>query len=540
MIPYVKDLNYKNNTKYKVLILSNRLALKCQIENRLNDPEHIDSVEENDVSRGELVDVMTYQSLLRREGTLEWDQKNSPSRYIYVICDEAHFFTSDAAFNPYTSEILLAIVKLFKDAIKVYMSATPYECLEYIHEYEYKQDYLRHDSNQEKMKYERIAFYHFKRDYSYLDVKAYSQISELFGEIVESVTNKKENWLIFIDDRDKCERVKERLEEFAEDKGVNLVFEDKNTREKIEQVFAVNASSKRDPTYMSIVKNEKLDKNTHVLITTSVLDNGVNLTGIQNIVVSDMSKVKCLQMVGRARVDNSDDSDDRKTLYIKRFGIDEPEKRIKDIERQEDAYHKHDLTHNHQDKKNEYLFLHKYYDGNEGDWQNAKHWFGRPIKEPNKLYVNEIARSMLPELKKQYKHIFNEISEEAQSSEKLQDDGRTVGQKYLEYQLSWFGKEYCVDNDITYADKDKKKKEFVAFIESHVGIEISKEEQEAFRKQFTVLHDAAFGRADPNKLRIYGIKKMNSLLEDNDLCYEIISESSNWKVCKIDTTSEDD
>ena len=27
---------------------------------------------------------------------------------------------------------------------------------------------------------------------------------------------------------------------------------------------------------------------------------------------------------------------------------------------------------------------------------------------------------------------------------------------------------------------------------------------------------------------------MNSLLEDNNLCYEIIGESSNWKVCKTD------
>ena len=53
---------------------------------------------------------------------------------------------------------------------------------------------------------------------------------------------------------------------------------------------------------MSIIKDEKLGRDTYVLITTSVLDNGVNLTDINNIVVSDMSKVKCLQMVGRARV----------------------------------------------------------------------------------------------------------------------------------------------------------------------------------------------------------------------------------------------
>ena len=74
-----------------------------------------------------------------------------------------------------------------------------------------------------------------------------------------------------------------------------------------------------------MVLNERLDKNTFVLITTSVLDNGVNLTGINNIVVSDMERVKCLQMLGRARVS---DADDRKTLYVQRFDCPYVQKRI--------------------------------------------------------------------------------------------------------------------------------------------------------------------------------------------------------------------
>lgn len=548
LIPYVRDLNYKNLTEYKVLILSNRLALKRQIENRLKGFEDTDSEETAIYSYGEFADVMTYQSLLRRKKYLEKGQKDKTSRYIYVICDEAHFFTSDAMFNPYTSEILLSIIRLFKNAVRVYMSATPYECLEYIDKYEQKQDDLQHNSIQEKMKYKPIVFYHFRRDYSYLDVKAYSQIDELFGEIVESVTNKKENWLIFIDDREKCENVKKRLEEFAVENNVALSYKSKESGEKIEQVFAVDASSKRNPTYMSIVKNEKLNDNIHVLITTSVLDNGVNLTGIHNIVVSDMSKVKCLQMVGRARVDNSGD---RKTLYIKRFGIDEPDKRIKDIERQKYAYHKHDLpTNSHKPMKKEYEFHHKYYDGNEGDWQNAKHWFGRLPEEPNKLYINEIARSMLPELNEQYEHIRSEISEEAQLNDKLQGDGRIVGQKYLEYQFSWFGKEYCEDNDITYADKDKKKKAFIAFLESYVGIEIDKKAQSDFKNEFTELYNAVFGWADPNK-RIYAKDKMNTLFKERELSYEVISVTKKgdpkndkpretvWQIRKTDTVSED-
>ena len=46
------------------------------------------------------------------------------------------------------------------------------------------------------MIFERIVFYHFKRDYSYLDVRYYSSNQELTDIIVNSDD---ERWLIFID-----------------------------------------------------------------------------------------------------------------------------------------------------------------------------------------------------------------------------------------------------------------------------------------------------------------------------------------------------
>lgn len=107
-------------------------------------------------------------------------------------------------------------------------------------------------------------------------------------------------------------------------------------------MFAVDADSKKDPIYQQILNAEKLNKDTYILISTSVLDNGINLTGIKNIVVSDMIKEKCLQMLGRARVS---EANDHKTLYIKRFSADEVDKRIKSLMRQQDAYHKYDLAY---------------------------------------------------------------------------------------------------------------------------------------------------------------------------------------------------
>ena len=37
----------------------------------------------------------------------------------------------------------------------------------------------------------------------------------------------------------------------------------------------------------------------------------------------------------------------------------------------------------------------------------------------------------------------------------------------MEYQLSWLGKKYCEDDDITYADKEKAQKEFIEFLEPY-------------------------------------------------------------------------
>ena len=194
LLPYVKELNRKKHTDQKVLILSNRIALRLQTENRIKNNGQ--DVEQDTIySYGDCVDVISYQSILNRVDELNRIQERKTSRYIFVICDVAHFFTSDAMFNPDTDKILDAIVRTFKDAIRIYMSATPYECIDYIQEYESKY------SAQPK----QGVFYHFKRDYSYLDVRYYSSNQELTDIIVNSDD---ERWLIFIDNTNECERLK--------------------------------------------------------------------------------------------------------------------------------------------------------------------------------------------------------------------------------------------------------------------------------------------------------------------------------------------
>ncbi len=564
LIPYVRELNYKEKTSYKILIFSNRLALKQQINYRIDGNTDLDNEEENSEEGQiypykEVAEVMTYQSLMRKEGYL----KKVHSKYIYVICDEAHFFTSDAMFNPHTHKILERIVRLFQNAVRVYMSATPYECLEYITKCEEEEqkrlNLKKYGEDQSKWKIGTMVFYHFKRDYSYLDVKTYSSINELYDEIVESVGKRREKWLIFIDDKEKCVKVKTELEKISDDKKYLLMIEEKKDEEnaendknkvekkKIEKVYVVDADRKKEPIYQEIVKNERLNKDTYVLISTSVLDNGINLKGINNIVVSDMEKSKCLQMAGRARVCKVGE---HKTLYIKRFSNGEVDKRITNLMKQQDAYHSYELAYGEYSNARVkggyrgwgYQFLNKYYNGKVEDWEDAKHWFGRPfINATTELYLNEIAKSLVEKLIPQYQYIFDEMEEE-KNEQQNQESEKCMGQKYLEYQLSWFGKKYCVDDDITFVDKEKSKKEFLAFLEVYAesGKEIVDTGKDSpFRKEFTKLSDFTFGRKDPNKKRIYSITKINSILEEENINYKVVSESSYWLVMKYNWEIED-
>jgi hypothetical protein len=508
LLPYVRELNISKKTKHKVLIISNRIALKRQIENRIkgNDDQNDEDEDGKIYYYGEYADVLMYQGILKNIPRLKkiQEKENRTSRYIYVICDEAHFFTSDAMFNPYTDRILSAMVDIFKNAIRVYMTATPYDCLKFIEEYENKNNNKIYPS----------ILYHFNRDYSYLSITCYSEIDELFGRIVKSVNENKEKWLIFIDDKEKCRTVKEKLKEYGKEKGLPMIVEDKtSTKEKI---LVVDTYSKRDEGCREIVLKEELNEHTYVLISTSVLDNGVNLNGIHNIVISDISKVKSLQMVGRARVK---DANDKKTLYIKRFDEKYVERRLDGFEEQRNTYHDYDTA------GISYSLLMKYYNDKTKNWENAKHWFRRDKNKPNELYPNEIARSLAEKSVLKYKSILEEMR-------KTDDGQKYTGQRYLEYQMSWFGKKYDEENDITVTGDNKAKEKFTGFLESYVGKKLLKEndnrekEQEKFCKEFTRLCDEAFGRQDKNKDRMYSLDKMNKILKNYNVPYEVKSDRS--------------
>lgn len=412
-------------------------------------------------------------------------------------------------FNPHTEKTLEAIVNIFKDAIRVYMTATPYECFPYI---------ISKESQAEK--YLPGVLYHFKRDYRYLKTKTFSEEMELKDIIVNSVLNNNEKWLIFIDNKKQALALKNLLE-----------YKDGEPTALKGKVLAISAESKdKDKKYQEMIVNERFHKDINVVITTSVVDNGVNFRDIENVVITDLNRTKCIQMVGRVRVDKKSKS--KVTLYIKRHDETYISKRLKSIGVQQDAYHDYDMKS--EATNYAYEFLGKYYNDEENDWNNAKHWFGRDKKDPDKLYPNGIARSLVDKQERIYESILKEMEET--------DKGKKVtGQKYLEFQLSWFGKKYSKKNDITLNGyKNNSHLSFEKWVHDEwLDKEIPKETLKDFGKTFFDKYHPIFGYctkkqgfgSDDNRGKNvlknagYGIRRINEIFQVRKMPFEIIENN---------------
>lgn len=508
---YIRELNHLNKTDYRVLIFSNRRALTEQARNRLEKG----ITEDDDIyyNYKEYVDVMPYHSLLNKAEYLKRFQQGK-SKYLFVICDEVHYFVSDAAFNPDTEKILEAIVDIFQDAIRVYMTATPYECLKHIWKKESQRD-----------KYIPGVIYHFKRDYRYLNTKYFSdEDTELKDIILDSVINNNEKWLIFIDNKKQGANFKRLLED---NDGVPTALKGK--------VMAVDADSKyKDKQYQEMIVTENFGKGINVVIGTSVIDNGINFRNIQNVVITDTDRIKCLQMVGRARVDKDPVTKaplSKVTLYIKRHTANFISKRLKGISIQQDAYHDFDMAAEGRNFKWE--FLDKYKDNEQDDWEKSKHLFGRYKDDPDKLYHNEIARLLANKQVLIYESILQEM-------EKSDKGKKVTGQKYLEFQLSWFGKKYSKKNDITLNGyKTDGQLGFEKWVQAKwLDKKILKETQKDFGKQFFANYNPIFGlctkkqgfSSDDNRSETgpktagYSIKRIKEIFQIKNMPFEIIED----------------
>ena len=353
----VYEANVRNHSNDKILLLSNRVALNRQSKYQyaqylyeLTGQEYYTDILDKKTSIDEInilkdfgvITICSYQQLYE-------DNLLDNREYKYVICDECHFFTSDAKFNISTAEILQYIVSKSQNSIRIYMTATletVFEAIiraemqwidnkfielekeadrrrpDVIGQFNIQQTYSNPDDvisninrnidnrlNQLKANiHMTIHFYYMSRNYDYIEeIYSYNNHEEL----AEIINASKDKWLIFVP----------KLPSTRSDDALNKLH--KETVQLSRNMISTDENAEK--VYDELTESETF--NVNVLITTSLLDNGINIRDkkLKNVVIEVFDRTEFIQMLGRVRVG----SNDKIRLYIREYSTDELKKFLK-------------------------------------------------------------------------------------------------------------------------------------------------------------------------------------------------------------------
>lgn len=288
-----------------------------------------------------LLHPFTYQQI-EQNGAGAEKAKQYLRQCRYIVCDEAHYFITDALFNPTTQKSFDFITSLYKSATLIFVSATLDQVRPLIKKHImdlYNKEWEEwNDNNRDKWWYHedghkrglsgaakkylknkkaiiegdvyvptkpQIREYQFYRNISEnLEVWYFKEINELIHTIQDRVYPGK--WLIFVSSKKTGKELRDNLKECT------------NGKKKIVYVDADYDSSSNDDNCQDETKKAKIEmKNIRknglfscdILISTSVLDTGINITDpeVKNIVLFSDDEDSFKQLLGRKRFLSEDE-----------------------------------------------------------------------------------------------------------------------------------------------------------------------------------------------------------------------------------------
>lgn len=364
LIPKILEHNRQNNDNRQILVLSNRIALNYQNKLALakiidrysgnSKQSYVEQIQKltdeqfNNFSNFGSVKISSYHQLL--------SQKFRSQHFDFVVIDECHFFTQDSTFNADTEDILDFIINQYQNAVRIYISATLDDVLpiilteeqnytipdniKYIPDYTYHvapydekhHSYYQLDISEKycpfivKINPRAIVFKHYpsipysnttyiplwtegrikkaqnkliepfwnipaviydlEPNYDYIKTHIISKNDDLEQNLIDTITNNKNDnskWIVFVKSKD----LGKSIEEALTSKNISTTF--------------ISSDTKDSKPYKQILTESKF--NVQVLITTAVIDNGVNIKDptVTNIIISIFDYVSFIQMLGRIR-----------------------------------------------------------------------------------------------------------------------------------------------------------------------------------------------------------------------------------------------
>ncbi len=303
----------------KILILCNRTLLHRQYDFDIAEiyERYIEFIDD--------VEIATYQEIAEKVKNGA-DIRFMFDEYDVIICDEIHYFYADSDFNSFGTYVLLqAIIRAGYFKTMVFMTATPEEVLPLL-ENTFKK--CKKKVEKEERPFDGMEEYHYVGQiYDFIDEADYSRFNCCYSEDVESIVNavaksgRKSVW--FIDDKTKAEKIKKMLCETDAYTSSDIIILNSKIIEEGKEEQAVR----------KLVAGHKVPG--RVLITTSVLDNGVSIhdPDVGSVVIATESKVSFLQMIGRIRAEKTEECN----LFIFPRSIDYYQKRVNQYNEKIDA-----------------------------------------------------------------------------------------------------------------------------------------------------------------------------------------------------------
>lgn len=264
----------RREMKGKVLLLVSRVALYEKVIEDLRRFAASNYMEVNEIF--DVVQILTYQRLecqLRRKG------EERLGTYSCIFCDEAHYFLSDASFNPQTYFSYRWILQ--NGTLSVFMSATMdnvKKCI--IRDMKLK----KYDPKVKVHTSREFIDYAISPDYSQYEISFFKDMN-IIPKMIGLHVNEK--WGIFVASKKRGAELCETLQKL----GYTATF--------VDAEFQNNVTARNE---MQNITNKEWFSS-QILIATPVLDTGVNIFDkeFKNIIVMSNTKEMFIQMIGRKR-----------------------------------------------------------------------------------------------------------------------------------------------------------------------------------------------------------------------------------------------
>lgn len=231
--------------------------------------------------------IMNYQSAFHHIRNI-MEHYHGQNIFSYIIFDEAHFFLADALFNSMTGLLFDESMEWFKNSTMIFMSATLSE-FESVFDKTAYQRIPKHPLKDIYAQFysENIIKYYNSYTKSCYRAFAYQNNAEILNEISES--NEHEKWLIFVTSKNTGNNLK------------NAIISETN-----KTAAFITAEKKNTGTWRRLIDESCYE--TDVLITTKVLDNGINIIDnrVRHIVLPFCDKTAFIQMLGRRRCEENE------------------------------------------------------------------------------------------------------------------------------------------------------------------------------------------------------------------------------------------